>query len=246
LGLVGGDFNGDGFGDVALSSADFSCAGSVYIYLGGAGGPAAAPTGTLIDATANDEFAETLAIADIDGDGLPELICGTGTMDRSDSKILVYAGNASGAFTSPPLVRHHPDSSEEFSDGGSFGLSLASGGDTNGDGFEDLVVSDITASDNGQTYVYLGGPTGLAALPSQTLSASGNDLYFGSNVGGLGDVNGDGLCDVAVATRNYQGGSAQAVYVLPGSATGVQTSPMATFEDTTVEAAFGQSFGCRQ
>ena len=73
-----------------------------------------------------------------------------------------------------------------------FGSSLASAGDTNGDGYGDAIVGGSEAAQ-----LFLGGPTGLAATVDLVLSntPSGDPSI---NVQGPGDVNGDGLPDILV------------------------------------------------
>jgi hypothetical protein len=79
--------------------------------------------------------------------------------------------------------------------GGSFGWSVASAGDVNGDGYADLVVGaplqNLGAMEEGNAFVYLGGPAGLPSTPSTTLDNPANQAYgfFGFSVASAGDVN---------------------------------------------------------
>jgi len=79
-----------------------------------------------------------------------------------------------------------------------FGMSVASAGDVNGDGFADLIVGAPTGSSAvaGRAYVYYGGPT-ADTTPDLTLTGVPNDI-FGISVASAGDVNGDGFADVIV------------------------------------------------
>ncbi len=78
-----------------------------------------------------------------------------------------------------------------------FGWSVA-GGDVNGDGKNDIIVSALFASedylDSGGVYVYYGGKK-ISARPDVTFS--GDD--FGAGIGycvAAGDINGDGIADL--------------------------------------------------
>ncbi len=77
------------------------------------------------------------------------------------------------------------------------GRGVTSAGDTNGDGYGDLVVSaSIAMNEVGDAYVFFGSASGVDPTPI--------DLYndFSWGVSGGGDVNGDGYTDIAVSQSN--------------------------------------------
>ena len=85
-----------------------------------------------------------------------------------------------------------------------FGVSVASAGDVNGDGYADVVVGAQGYTTNtGRAYVYLGGPSGLATTAATTLTGESANHYFGSSVATAGDVNGDGYADVVIGAWGY-------------------------------------------
>jgi hypothetical protein len=81
-----------------------------------------------------------------------------------------------------------------------FGHTLANAGDVNGDGYEDLVVGNHKKSSQ-RAYVYFGGPS-FDTIPDATLGAPEDIIWFGYNVCGAGDVNGDDTADMMVAAAN--------------------------------------------
>jgi hypothetical protein len=83
-----------------------------------------------------------------------------------------------------------------------FGVSVASAGDVNGDGYADVVVGTRNGGGDGHAFVYLGGATGVGGEPSWTLSDGVYGSFFGGSVASAGDVNGDGYADVLVGTRS--------------------------------------------
>ncbi len=91
------------------------------------------------------------------------------------------------------------------------GVSVASAGDVNGDGFDDLIVGARDADPNGTysgaSYVVFGKAAGFAAnLDLSTLdgtngfqlSGEAASDYSGFSVASAGDVNGDGFDDLIV------------------------------------------------
>ncbi|NJL82213.1 MAG: hypothetical protein HC890_03235 [Chloroflexaceae bacterium] len=111
--------------------------------------------------------------------------------------------------------------------GTDFGESLASLGDLDGDGVTDVAVGaeDINGGGNDRGGVYIlflnrNGTVKRQQLISNTAGgfnqALDNEDRFGVDVAGLGDVNGDGIPDLAVGVENDDDGAtnAGAVWIL--------------------------------
>jgi hypothetical protein len=153
-----GDVNGDGFADVIVGARDNDAggaeAGRAYLYYGGAP-PNAVADLLLTGAAAADNFGVSVAGAgDVNRDGFADLIVGAHRSDigASDAgRAYVYYGG-----TTPDVVADLTASGEAAQN--FFGISVASAGDINSDGFDDLIVgghlNDIAATDAGRAYLY--------------------------------------------------------------------------------------------
>ena len=227
--LTAGDVNGDGYPDLIVGAHGFnSHLGKVYIYLGGPDGIAATPSFTLTGEVANSEFGRALAVADITGDGIGDLIVGASGFSGAlvdQGKVYVFQGGTMGMNPAPIYTMLGEHANDEF------GRS-ASAADTNGDGFLDLVVgapgstqAGATSTVPGSMYVFNGSTTGLSTTSSFKVTGEIVSSHMGEALAAVGDVNGDGYADVAIGARDFScgGGPAGKVYVYLGGPNGFST-----------------------
>jgi hypothetical protein len=211
-------------------------------------GQLGAQAGARFRGTGNDIFPSKIGfrmsrIGDVNGDGLddtllmPRLFGGSlyialGGYSAADTALADVNAAAELAPDAPAagIVRINP---------GSFGFDLSGitsgrivagfaaggGGDVNGDGFDDIVFTMLSADYDAAILVWFGRAE-LAAYSNLDADMSGDgilvtgDFGFASDTGEaaiVGDLNGDGFDDVAVGAPNEDGGGR--VYVIWGRAT---------------------------
>jgi hypothetical protein len=185
--------------------------------------------GSLSD---NDHFGSAVSsTGDLDGDGIPDLEVGApgdddGGTDRGAVWILFMDRN--GRVRSEQKIA---DGSGQFNgdlnDNDGFGSALANPGDLDVDGTPDLAVgapgSDDGGTDRGAVWILFLDEAGKVRSESRISSTSGNfegKLHdgdrFGSAVTGIGDLDSNGVPDLAVgAPEDDDGGTNKgAVWIL--------------------------------
>jgi hypothetical protein len=136
----------------------------------------------------------------------------------------------------------HGDQVSEY-----LGGSVASAGDVNADGHDDVLVGamwyDGTHVDAGKAFLYLGSAAGLSTTAAWSLEGNEKSAYFGSGVGSAGDVNGDGYDDVIVGASGSNGAEENAgrVFLYLGSASGLSTTAAWSYDGSDEDDYFGQA-----
>ncbi len=215
-GVVGiGDHDGDGVGDLAVAAPinddAGSAAGAVYLLYGGeawtAGGDIQNDSDARMRGATGDWLGVRMAGGDLDGDGLDDLAVTAPYNDLRASKAgvaAVYYGDAgrlSGTLAlsdADALVTGALLNTE-------LGWSLDISEDADGDGYGELLVGvfydDTNATDAGAAAAIsgdaLGGQETFLDAAWLVVYGLGSGARMGYDVGGVGDVDGDGLADLA-------------------------------------------------
>ncbi|XP_026633835.1 integrin alpha-7 isoform X4 [Microtus ochrogaster] len=142
-------------------------------------------------------FGYSLAVADLNNDGWPDLIVGAPyffeRQEELGGAVYVYLNQGGHwAHVSPLRICGSPDSM--------FGISLAVLGDLNQDGFPDIAVGAPFDGD-GKVFIYHGSSLGVVVKPSQVLEGEAVDIKsFGYSLSGGLDVDENYYPDLLVGS----------------------------------------------
>ena len=244
-----GDVNGDGYSDVIAGAYQFtngqSFEGAAFVYHGSATGISTIATTIVESNQANALMGCSVASAgDVNGDGYSDIIVGAQLYDNGqadEGAAFVYHGSAAGINSTAAAI---VESNQAIA---YLGVSVASAGDVNGDGYSDVIVGavyyDNGQIDEGAAFVYHGSATGINITAAVMVESNQANARMGISVASAGDVNGDGYSDVIVGAYNYNNGQASegAAFVYHGSATGINTTAATILESNQVTAQLGIS-----
>jgi hypothetical protein len=212
--VTGGDLDGDGASDLAVTGAPFAAEGAavpvgVHVFYGGAGErlsgvvPVAAADARLLSADGHSlEVAVRLATGDVTGDGKPDLVVGNGMRQNADTAPHTYV--VAGGTRLPALSVLEQTARSTLVGAGS-AVAVA---DVDGDRRPDLVVGDLATD----AVHVLRGPVPAGSLaPTRTLRFA-RGQQSGDAVA-VADVTGDRRPDLVVGAPEGQAGRA---HVVPG------------------------------
>lgn len=230
-----GDLDRDGVVDLVVGAPGVSAAngrtGAVYVFYGAttpwARNPRADEASVFLTGTQAGEGFGTLVtlVGDVDGHGTSDLLI---TAPGATSNNLTNAGRA-WLFTGESLWLAQSTKDAAFEVSGAWpnarlGASAAGIGDLNGDGFADIALGAPGAdSGDGRVCIYFGGSdltrwsSSTPDLELRSDAPQDSAGALGSVVSALGDVNGDGLADLAVSAPQAMDASGR-VFLLFGSA----------------------------
>jgi hypothetical protein len=213
---MAGDVNGDGFDDLLVGMRYYDNdiegqtrenAGQLLLYYGSTDGLAAAPGWTF----ASEQPAASLGYAvsggmDINRDGYADLLGSAPFYDHGqedEGAVFLFFGSPDGPGSQPDWWAEGNQIHAEF------GMSACLAGDTNADGYADVLIGAPGATNLfggiGIAYLFLGHAAGPGIYPDwqNGLPPSETATAYGSTVSPAGDFNDDGYADLLIGAYLY-------------------------------------------
>ncbi len=208
-----GDINGDGYADLAVGAFNFPPTNSGKAYFFYSSGTNGIGTGTLSGSTAstsilglaaNDSLGVSISLGDVNGDGYADAFIGATGINSG--YIFHSSGNTGLSLTTPSSANR--TLTGVANSGFSYFSRIA---DITGDGFADLIVTapNHLASGGPPTFrgkahfYYSLGTSGIPAADNANLTGAMDSDALGAIA--VGDVNGDGILDVAIGAHGGSG-----------------------------------------
>jgi hypothetical protein len=245
LGVAGGgDFNGDGYADFAVSDwSDVNGTGRIHLYYGHAGSSfTGAPQRTITLATTGNELGRDMAThCDFNGDGFSDVLAGASREDTPSvdaGRAFVYFGSGGTFDTTADGTLSGAAASDLFGEG-------VGCGDFNADGYSDAVIgarsNDAAGNEAGRAYVYVGAAgASFDATADAIINGAAAGDWYGDQASSC-DIDGNGVDD-AIVSAYYNDGvgtNAGRLYVYLGAV----GAAFDTTSDRTFAGLTGESLG---
>jgi hypothetical protein len=217
---IAGDINGDGYRDLIIG---YPFSSLVLVYRGKKQGFTNLVTSFLIRGEPESEFGWAMSgLGDINDDHYDDFIISA----KAIGVIYVFFGRGNIMNRNIDVAKLTVNQGFKITgstDTFNTGVSVASAGDFNQDGFKDIVFSAMTASSQGFVYILFGNKTfhdvSLSQLSNSVLLVISCPVssFSGLSVTDIGDIDNDGYDDIAIGSLPYKGGyQTQRTYLIYG------------------------------
>ncbi len=243
--VVTGDFNGDGFADLAAGMPLAYGPGQVLVFAGSHTNLSLLPVWKEKGSSVRSEFGTSLLACDVNRDGFADLVVGESGINNGAGRVWVFSGSPLGLSSKANGLWKM----EGMRAGERFGERLAVL-DANGDGPLDLAVSAPgftlgSQTNAGQVRLYLGTNGIFGEAPVWQATGSEAGAGFGQSLCALGDLNKDGFDELGMGwwvPRKYgEQVTSGEVCVFYGQSNGLASEPRWRKSGPVTNAQFGAS-----
>lgn len=220
-----GDLDGDGVSEIVVGSmgdtvSGFTQVGSIFIHFMNSDGSIKSTIRHSIDSANGPtnmsgwEYygASVASLGDLDGDGVQDIAVGAPYyFFDSPGIVFIHFLNQDGSIKYTQKIGYStPNGPYGGNSGDRYGMSVACLGDFDNDGVSDIAVGasrdEITLSNAGVVFIHLLNADGTVKATINKIGAESTNGPVGLNIGdqygysvaNIGDLNGDGITDIAV------------------------------------------------
>jgi hypothetical protein len=230
-----GDVNGDNLDDIIVYSSRY-----IRVYEGSHLTEYNQPPMLEIDLHWSQYSTDigTLALADVNDDGIQDIIFGEYQTSNDYGSVSVYYGNSEWTTGSYSIQLDAYDDRDWYVSGpGRFGFSVSNAGDAGGDGIDDIMVG-APIDGGGKAFVYYGSATGLPEnlLPSETYVSYLHDYTYPPPARDLHEFSVERLgYQVARGSRRYIGDKVYDNQIMGCPTTDIDLNDGGTYYDNEIE-----------
>ncbi len=250
-----GDVNADGFSDVIISApnmAGLAGDGIVYLYYGSETGISINPDWQIGTDQESADYGQSISTAgDMNGDGYSDIIIGVPDYSHGQTEegvIYIFTGGPDGIPGTTAWV------AESNQINGNLGSSVASAGDVNGDGFDDVISGapffDNGQTDEGQARVYLGNsgcetPPDVTFVFADDIVCAADGIYtLTDGIPSGGTYTGTGIVGTNQFDPGVSGIGAHTItytYIAPGGCSATATDVITVSENPIAATTLGSA-----
>lgn len=160
----------------------------------------------------NDRIGGAVSYGDVNNDGYDDAVIGAvAAEDGGSDRGRVYVVYGAASKPASIDVENANVIINGVSDNNFFGYALSAEGDINNDGYDDIVVTAIAATDTGtnrgRAYIFYGGSAMSSSIDAENANVIINGVedgdQFGYAVAAGGDVNNDGYEDLIITMQQW-------------------------------------------
>uniref|UniRef100_A0A667XB95 Integrin, alpha 9 n=1 Tax=Myripristis murdjan TaxID=586833 RepID=A0A667XB95_9TELE len=194
--VTAGHFSSPNVIDIAAGAPQHSGSGKVYIFK--IDGLSLVKSFQASGKMMGSYFGSSLCAVDLNQDGLSDLLVGAPMHSqlRDEGQVSVYLSKGNGVMEEAGLLNGDNAYNAHF------GECIASIGDLDDDGYQDVAIGAPKEDDyGGAVYIYHGDATGIISKYSMRLSGRGVNpglQMFGQSISGNVDMDGNGYTDVTI------------------------------------------------